>query len=199
MNDLGAHMKSDSYLLIEDVLLPVQDTTHYYWMDEITISQMEVEIERILPALPNKNVVVENVRVEPVLDATTTSTSTTSTSTTSTSTQSYQYDVEINPLTCLYEADQFPLFGIDGAEIDGLNFDGSAFSEDAAREKAKQEAEIEYLNTHDAVVFTSSSWGSGTVSIERIKRGSVGLKGSYSLSYMGKTVENMPMDMTYHI
>ena len=96
----------------------------------------------------------------------------------------------------IFPADQFPLFGIDGAEIDGLDFNGSAFSEGAARDKAKQEAEIEYLNTHDAVTFTSSSWGSGTVSIERIKRGSVGLKGSYSLSYMGKTAENMPFDIT---
>ena len=150
---IAKDMHASSYLQVEDVLLPVRDNTHYYWKDEITVSETAVEIERILPAAPNENVIVEKVAVTPVADA------------------SDQYDLELYPLTCLSEEDDFPLFGIDGAEIQGLNFDGSSYSDAASLAKAKQEAEIEYLKTHENATFKClGSWNSGVgENKERIK------------------------------
>ena len=107
-----------------------------------------------------------------------------------------QWDVAISPKTCLSEEYDFPLFGIDGAEIEGLNFDSSSYSDAAELAIAKQAAETEYLRNNENATFTSSAWAGGSVTIQRVKRGSRAPKGSYTLTYEGKTVTVTDMHMT---
>ena len=149
-----------------------------FWLDEVTVSDAAVEIERQLGLVPNPAIQVEGVEVTPVED------------------RPDQVDVAINPITCLNEEGDWPLFGIEGAEIDGLGFDGSGYSDSAALAAAKLAAETEYLRTRENVTFTSSAWGGGSVRVERMARGSHHLRGNYSLTFRGKTVENFPLTVT---
>merc|ERR1719483_1010979 len=54
------------------------------------------------------------------------------------------------------------------------------------------EAKAEYLRTSDSVVFSSDSWGAGTVSIERTQRGSRAMSGTFTISYKDQTIELPP-------
>ena len=171
-------MKDSSYLKIEDIILNVQDTTQYYWKDEVTISESIVEIERLAAIVPNDQVVVGSVNVWPVKNET------------------HQFDVEISPRTCLDDRYDWPLFGIDGAEIVGLGFDSSSYTDPAELAQAKLAAETDYLRDNENVTFTSSAWGAGTVTIHRLKRGSRKPNGSYTISYKDKSVILTDFDMT---
>ena len=177
---IARDMKDGSYIKIEDIYLPVLDSTQYYWKDEVTISETEVEIERLNAIVPNDQVIVGAVTITPVEDETN------------------KFDVEIDPRTCLDEEHDWPLFGIDGAEIVGLNFDGSSYTDQAELAKAKLAAEKEFLKTNENVTFTNSAWGAGTVTIQRVKRGSRKPQGSYTISYKDKSVVLTDFDMTTH-
>ena len=175
---IAKDMKEGSALKIEDIQLKVHDTTQYYWKDEITVSETKVEIERLTPIVPNDQVNVMEVKVSPVEE------------------QTNQFDVEINPRTCLDERYDWPLFGIDGAEIVGLNFDGSSYTDPVELAKAKLTAENDYLNSQQNVTFTNSAWGAGTVTVQRVKRGSRKPTGIYTISYKDKSVVLTDFDMT---
>eukprot|EP00091_Calanus_sinicus_P021356 TRINITY_DN6290_c0_g2_i1.p1 TRINITY_DN6290_c0_g2~~TRINITY_DN6290_c0_g2_i1.p1 ORF type:complete len:107 (+),score=34.90 TRINITY_DN6290_c0_g2_i1:119-439(+) len=84
-------MASKSDIDIQDILLTVESKGKYY-MDEITISNSEVSIDRSSPSLRNDNVMINNVVVTPA-DA------------------PDSYDVVITPWTCNTEEDDLELFG----------------------------------------------------------------------------------------
>ena len=167
---IASSMKEDSYIKVEYIQLPVRDGTQYYQRDEVTISELPVSIERLAPKVPFEEISVQSVEVEKVEEV------------------ENQYDVSISPRTCLSEDFDFPLFGIDGAEIVGLDFDESLYDDEVEKALAKMTAEKEYLRTNPNVTFTSNSWGSGTVTIERTSLGSRAPSGSFDLTFMGKTV-----------
>ena len=175
---IARDMKETSYLKIEDIYLTVHDTSQYYWKDEITVSETKVEIERLPAIVPNDQVIIDGVNVWPVKN------------------ESHKFDVEISPKTCLDEQYDWPLFGIDGAEIVGLNFDGSSYTDPYELAQAKLAAETEYLRVNENVTFSNSSWGAGTVTIERLKRGSRKPTGNYTISYKDKSVTLTDFDMT---
>ena len=180
---IGSQLHENTYLKVEDIRLNVHDSTRYYQRDEVTVSELPVEIERFSPKIHNSEVIVDEVEVSHALDE-------------AGMLSGNQWDVAINTKTCLSEEFDFPLFGIDGAEIEGLNFDGSSYSDAAALAIAKQAAETEYLKTNENATFTSSAWAGGSVTIQRVKRGSRGMKGSYTLTYKDKTVTVTDMQMT---
>ena len=75
--------------------------------------------------------------------------------------------VEIDPLTCPQgEQDDFHLFGIKDADIVGLDLSN------VGDESAKQAAIQAHLKTSDNATFTHPAWGGGTVTVERLLRGS---------------------------
>merc|ERR1711892_1235827 len=152
---------------INDVWTPSADWSHQcLYMDEITISNSEVSIERSSPSLKNDNVMINTVAVTP-------------------SDAADSYDIMITPWTCNGEEDDLELFGVLDAEIVGL--DTSAMTGLEA-----YEAKAEYLRTSDSVVFSSDSWGVGTVSIERTQRGSRAMSGTFTISYKDQTIELPP-------
>ena len=177
-NQTWFEMADNSYLKVEDIRLNVYDSSQYYQRDEVTISELPVEIERLAPKIHSPEVIVDSVEVGPVAE------------------MSNQWDVRISPKTCLSEEYDFPLFGIDGAEIVGLNFDGSSITDPAELAMAKLAAENEYLKNNENATFTSSAWGGGSVTIERTSRGSRGLSGSFTLSLGDKTVTITDVKMT---
>ena len=179
-NWIANSLHENTYLKAEYIQLPVRDGNQYYWRDEVTVSELPVEIERNAARVPYKKIVIDSVTVEPVAEV------------------SNQWDVSISPKTCLSEEYDIPLFGINGAEIEGLNFDGSSYSDANELAIAKLAAENAYLQSNENVTFTSSAWGGGSVTIERIKRGSRAPKGNFTLTYLGKSVTVTDMDITTH-
>eukprot|EP00090_Calanus_glacialis_P017096 TRINITY_DN2671_c0_g1_i4.p1 TRINITY_DN2671_c0_g1~~TRINITY_DN2671_c0_g1_i4.p1 ORF type:complete len:4502 (+),score=1148.36 TRINITY_DN2671_c0_g1_i4:1085-13507(+) len=155
-------MASNSDIDIQDILLSVESKGKYY-MDEITISNSEVSIDRSSPSLKNDNVMINTVVVTPA-DA------------------ADSYDVAITPWTCNTEEDDLELFGVLDADIVGLDTSGMTGLE-------AYEAKAEYLRTSDSVVFSSDSWGSGTVSVERTQRGTRAMTGTFTISYKDQTIE----------
>ena len=136
------------------------------YMDEITISAAPVEIERKEPALADDNVMVRQVNVV-------------------NGEAESSYDIEIVPWTCNPEEEDFSLFGILNSEIVGLDTSSLSGIE-------KEKAIKNYLHSNDKAVFSSSSWGSGTVKVERKIRGSRATKGTMDLFYGGKKVSLEP-------
>jgi len=158
-------MDSKSDIDIQDIVLATEPVGKYY-MDDVTISNNEVSIERSSPSLKDDNVMVNTVAVTPA-DA------------------ADSYDITITPWTCNVIEDDLELFGIMDADIVGLDTSGM----DGL---AAYEAKAEYLRTSDSVVFSSSAWGAGTVSIERITRGTRAMSGTFTISYKDQTIELPP-------
>ena len=166
------NMKEGSmFLEIDDIITPVDSTASGYWFhDEFSITEQEVSLTRDFGAVPSENVYVQNVDV-------------------TFNTNDSSFDVVIDPRSCNDEKDDFGLFGISDADIVGLDLSSITDPEDKERTK------LNYLKTNEYVTFSSSSWGGGTINIKRIKRGSRALKGTFSLTYNGKTAQGLPVNI----
>ena len=159
---IASQMSTKSDMDIQDIMLNTGSKTDNYYIDEVTFSASEVEIERKNPSLHNDNVMVNSASVAVTEDG--------------------AYDVSIVPWTCNPQEDDFELFGVDGATIVGL--DTSSMTPQEA-----YEAQQNYLRTMDSATFTSAAWGSGTVKVERTSRGTRAVTGTFSLTYGGQTID----------
>ena len=177
---MGARIHPDSYMKIWEIHLPVRDGDLYYQRDEVTISELPVEIDRQAAKGPFKEYLTDATQISVNAVEETTN----------------AFDFKVYHKSCLSADYDFPLLGIEGAEIQGLNFDGSSYSDAAALAMAKMEAEKKFLRENENVTFTSTAWGSGTVTVERTSRGSRAPSGSYTMSYLGKEVTITDMEMT---
>ena len=162
---IADQMHSRSDIDIQDIILNTGDKTGNFYMDEITFSANEVEIDRKSPSLHNDNIMVNYAEVAV--------------------TDSGAYNVTIVPWTCNTQEDDFELFGVDGATIVGL--DTSSMTPQEA-----YEAQANYLATMDSATFTSDAWGSGTVTVDRVARGTRAITGSFTVTYEGQTIELPP-------
>ena len=153
--------EGSTYLKIEDILTPVEDGDRYWYHDEFSITEEEVELTIDFGAVPSEDVQLENVEVNFINDTS-------------------SFDVVLRPETCNEEKDDFALFGVKDADIVGLDL--------SSLNPADKEIAIQnYLKTNDDVTFTKPTWGGGTININRQKRGSRGLTGTYTLSHKGKS------------
>ena len=165
-------LKSDNPTIsIEDIITPVADGVGEWYHDDFSITQEQVELTRKVGAVPSEEVFVQKVDVN-------------------WSEGEDSAEIVIDPRTCNEEKDDFQLFGVKDADIVGLDL--SQLLDDAAKQKVIQD----HLKTNDNVTFTSSAWGGGTINIVRTERGSRALSGNYSISWRGKTIENMPFDIS---
>ena len=153
---IGGQIRDNSDVDIQDIILQTNVVGKYY-IDEVTISRDPVSIDRQSPSLPNDNVMVKSVEV-------------------AAGNASDSYEVSIVPWTCNGPEDDLELFGILDADISGL--DTSSMTPLEAHQ-----AKAEFLRTADSVVFTSAAWGAGTVTVERIQRGTRAVTGSFTITY----------------
>ena len=167
-NETISHLrpKQNTKIEIQDIRLNTGSIKGSYYMDEMTISAAMVEIVRKAPALATLDVLIKEVNVAGGESEGT-------------------YDVEIIPWSCNSEESDFSLFGIKDAEIVGLDTSSMTPTE-------KWNAEQWHLKTMDSVTYSSTEWGSGTITVARKVRGSRATTGSFDLSYGGKTVTLPP-------
>ena len=158
--------KQNTRIEIQDIILNTGYVTGSYYMDEITISSSAVEILRKSPALTTLDIMIREVNVAAGETEGT-------------------YDVEIVPWTCNTVEDDLSLFGVNGANIIGLDTSSMTPEE-------KWSAEQWHLKTMDSATFSSSEWGSGTITVKRKVRGSRATTGSFDLSHKGNTISLPP-------
>ena len=159
---IARDMHEKSYIKVQDIIINRGTVVDNFYMDEITVSPLEVKIVRKGPALPNDNVIVNKVEVQQVLNET-------------------AYDVQIVPWTCNPTEDDLELLGIDEADIVGLDTSGMTPLE-------AWNARSTYLKSSENVTYSSSQWMGGTVTIERTKEGTKAVTGNFSLSWGDKTI-----------
>ena len=167
MSGLNGIKEENPRLEIEDVQTPIHSGSRYWWHDQFSITEEEVDLKRNYGAVPSDRVHIASTDFKWTDDDS-------------------SAEVSIKPRTCNEEKDDFHLFGVKDADIVGLDLSGVA---------DKNEAIQNYLKTNDEVTFTKSSWGGGTISISRKERGSRAITGNYSLSWKNKTIENLPPDL----
>ena len=165
---IAKHIKENSKIKIQDIVLGSSGKGGKYYIDEVTIGREEVAIARSKPSLPNDNVMVKEVMVNAASVNETDS-----------------YNIKVIPWTCNGMEDDLELFGILGAdiaEVDTTNMtDFEAF-----------QAKADYLKTADNATFSSPDWGAGTVTVQRTQRGTRAMTGTMKLTYNNQTIEIPP-------
>ena len=170
---IANEMHENSYLEVQDIILQRGTIVGDYWMDEIAIGPEDVSQghERLAPSLRNTaDVMVNTTEVIPQNDT-------------------IGFDLKIIPWTCNNEDDDFDLVAIHGADIVGLDTSGMTPQE-------SYEARQQFLSTEDTVTFTHDQWFGGTVTVERLVRGTRAISGNVTLSYEGNSVV-LPPNLDY--
>ena len=96
-------------------------------------------------------------------------------------------EIEFNPSSCQSSNETFGLLGIAGAEIEEMSTSATG------AELVKQQSE--YLQSNDIATFRV---GSGKIIVERLKKESPKLSGTFSISRNDETVSNIPAGITWY-
>ena len=170
LSGLTKMKEGSTHIKIEDIQTPVENSQDYWYFDEFSITEEEVDLTFDYGAVPSEEVQVQGVEVNFIEDTS-------------------SFDVVITPKTCNEAKDDFALFGIKDAVITGLDLTG--ISDPGDKELAVQN----YLKTNDNVTYSNAAWGGGTITISRQTRGSRALSGRLTLSHKNKTTSYLSPDI----